>query len=363
MIDTLRFRLEDFEIAKKHKLYIQPGAFDCDGESKNNLVLKVNNEEMLCAKAYHNDKLNVSLLSSLKDGEAMCFVQCSLPKFVSNNNLASLNFEQTNESLQGIQRELTEIGISADVYTSIITRLDVFKNIEVSKSYEYYSPIFQSLQMSRRKKRDYGTTYLYENSQREICIYDKIEEMKIKYKSEIDKYLNPVQLQSNVIRFENRLIKPASVKKGLGYGRIKYLLTEEGYGALEDNYYDTMKYEIFKLPSVGVEKIYIERDRLLSELTYFKNCSSYRYWLNKFFSHYGLLNIQQHISYEDFTDVVLEVRGINSNDNQARRIKSDIRKKWVDSKTQGTLFNSIENGVTQGHLYNELKEKMFSRVG
>jgi len=367
MIDTLKIRLNDYEISKKHRFVFQPGSFDCDGNIYNeNVVANICGDDIIANRGYlNNKKFNMTIYPPTKSNPlgSNIFLQMSLPKYHNeNDNLSSLNYDETVSLFKNLEKELYSNGIKTNIYNSTLSRIDTFKNLYPDKDFCYYADLFSFLKLSRKKMRDYGTTFLFSNSDSEVCIYDKKVELLNKYGSD---YINCIPSgNASIIRFENRLLKKRKINNELGFSDLKVLLTTDGYDNLKDNYYNTMKGQVFKINDIPACE-YITRDKILNDLMVLKSIGGRNYFAN-YLRNKGYENLQEHTHLKILIDVVkkIEIESGSSKSKINQRIYN-MKKMWEEQKANSILMKEIiiqEENFQMSSLYNELKSKMFSKA-
>ena len=200
MIDTLKVYSHDFAIKDGANLIIQPNTIDYStGDIQEVELFKDGfNRPVYGSKAYVNsDRYNLTIKGMPKGGVCL-FLQMSMPKAYKGENYYPLSDGETQDTLIKVQDDLQDKGIGINLGKSKVSRLDVFKNISASELFSSYVPVFQLLKAKRQLRRDYGTTFLWENTRREICVYDKLIEME-------NRGIETHRYPANSIRFEYRL--------------------------------------------------------------------------------------------------------------------------------------------------------------
>lgn len=256
MIDTLKIMLSDSLISSKNKLSIIPSQYEAQtGLIINESIIFVDSQKTkyFGLKAiYNDDKIQVTIINkyalmqdkSNKDifneeyheGNTKIFCQLSLPKFFNNNNFKATNLYELEKHLKKIEVYLKTIGIYTNILQAKLSRLDTFLNIKTKYVFKSYSDIFSGLNLSRYKSFEYaGTTFLFKNTQTQICIYDKIKELE---NQNIDFKIN-----GNYIRFENRLLKKKKILDSIGTFELNQLSEHLKY--LKENYKQTIESKIF----------------------------------------------------------------------------------------------------------------------
>jgi hypothetical protein len=242
MLDTLKLSLTDYEISPDANLDVQPSTLNfATGEVRGNFPLFRRGVGFVQgAKAFHNaDDFNVSVqpFSPSQPQSIGCQVQFSVPKLANGSNYEPADFAATEAALVTIECELASIGITTNIKTARLSRLDACRSVRTSEPYQAYAPVLARLQGQRVAKRDYGTTFLWHNTVQEVCVYDKREEMKRRKK-------NLARVPRNVVRFEHRLLKARKVRDVLGFGTAGDLL--QGFDQVAVGYKAAMEKQLFR---------------------------------------------------------------------------------------------------------------------
>jgi hypothetical protein len=173
-----------------------------------------------------------------------CFVQFSVPKVATGSNYHPTDHKGTVQALKSIQKQLGAIGVRTNLKTASLSRVDVFKTVSAKEPYHAYHPVLAMLQGQRMAKRDYGTTFLWGNTQQEICVYDKLVEMQHR-KCDVS------GLPGNSIRFEHRMLKAKKVRDTLEMRTVADLVGAPDH--VRDTYRKVMEKQLFKLSVAEVE--------------------------------------------------------------------------------------------------------------
>lgn len=131
---------------------------------------------------------------------------------------------------------------------SDVSRIDTFRNVVAEENFLSYSNVFKLLDVPRKHIRDYGTTFLFKNTQEQICIYDKLEEMLVRKKN-ISFY------PKNTIRFENRLMNKRKVSKCTGISKAGDII--KCYSDLKEYFHNSLKNNLFKYSAPDVNSLTI----------------------------------------------------------------------------------------------------------
>ena len=308
-IDTLKLNLQDYQVKKDANILIHPGLIDnATGEQEQKLLYIGDGYKIEGAKAMLNTSAyNLTLTNN------GAFLQCSVPKICNGRNDVPVTGEQTKEVLTFLEADLKDKGIHTNLQISKLSRLDVFKQDNFRYTFPDYVPVFSLLNGKRQNRRDYGTTYLYGNTQRELCIYDKgVEQQNSKGHQDIT--------PTNQVRAELRLLFHRPVMKATGMNTATDLI--KNYGELTPVY----NKEIQKYFSVHLDERDEQRQYYLftgdveKEMSYIKQLYGGKFGMKQM-KHYisckALYCISEEISIPLLIDVAVRV---STYDDNAKRV-------------------------------------------
>jgi hypothetical protein len=342
MLDTLKLSLTDYEISSSPDLQVQPPTVNLGtGEVVgHHLLWRSRGGEIVGAKAFHNgESVNITLRPSDNKtfASALCLVQFSVPKVATGSNYHAVDHHGTQAALDAVQKYLDKVGIKTNVKTARVSRLDAFKTVEADESFPAYSPVLSMLSGQRMAKRDYGTTFLWANTQAEICAYDKLEEMS--------RHKQPVaHLPTNSLRFEVRALKGRKVRDWLGIENAGELP-----GALDhvrDCYNGMMEKHLFR-PELS-ERHVLSAKTIELQLRQAK--STERFWFRSWLSALAMQQLAQ-----DLEAVKEAVAAVTDSRTQRSRILRELEQARVDAAALQILGPSKR---PLGELYSELREKV-----
>ena len=348
-IDTLKLHLSDYDVSQNCKLTVQPAPFCCEtGALKGNFLLFENVEGQ---KAYFNDDFLQVDLAPTYSGEIGCWVKLSVPKvYHKGSNYHSVGKLGTQAVLKVAEKKLEDIGIKTNINKSKVIRLDTFKNIQTEEPFPYYSPVLSHLEAKRQNKRDYGTTFLWHNTQQEICVYDKLHEMEYR-KHDVS------TLPKNTMRFEYRLLKGKKVNSVLGTDIISDIVSE--YGSVKEAFEKAMSENIFRynLEDFKVRSVDLHRRQLEAFVHLFNDR-----WLSNYIKYKSSIT-------EDPEGLVKAVRELmldmGKDKHTVRVAIYRLRKHLQEVERIQTQVNSAmkpNNKKTNVTLYKEMRTKVLSNV-
>ena len=186
------------------------------------------------------------------------------------HNLNPYNKDQAKLALNKLYNSLCEDGIELELENSLLSRVDLFKNIYLNHPFESYTPLFETLRASRLKKLPHESSWYFNNTLRGIIIYDKKGQMKDTQKIE--------KSNTSIVRFEYRMKKRQKCKNDLPFDTFGELI--DGWDSLPSIYHKLMTEFIFKsADKYSVKKCDAKSD--LDELIWFHDNFSRR-WFEKY---------------------------------------------------------------------------------
>lgn len=344
MLDTLKVYTPDFKVKDRARVAVQPGVVEYEtGDQRDYPLFKdESGRDVFGSKAFVNTNYYNVTIQPMGAGVQL-FLQTSLPKVVRDDNYSPLTTSETRQAVHEIEQDLQSRGISLNLDACGLSRVDLFKNVVSDNDFKSYSPLFQLLQSKRQVKRDYGTTFTWSNTQREICAYDKITEMK-------SRGVKVAGYAENTMRFEYRLKTSKVCKREIGVSTVKDLV--KNLDNLPARYNDALSKSIF---SLKVDEINILASQ---ELQSWMKSYSDQYgdtWLSQFLRDYACYELSRRAG-DEVVKIVLAC------------VISDRVKLWrairyfEDSKRTFVLSSRVENNEdkTLADLYDELQNKVLS---
>ena len=244
MIDTLKVFTDDFEISDNAGVLIQPATIDYEtGESRNYRLFRASNGKWVYgAKAIANTPNYQCTIKPMFRGEGEStgvnlFIQTSLPKVMNGENYYSLSETETIESVKKLETDLQNRGIGLNLGDCKLSRVDAFRVAIAENPFLTYAPLFRLLRAKRTRMTDYGTTFLWRNTQRELCVYDKGEEMR-------NRGIKG-GFPNNSIRFEYRVLNSKACQKETGTRTVRELTNN--LDGIRDVYEKALQESIFSI--------------------------------------------------------------------------------------------------------------------
>ena len=307
MLDTLSIGTSEFDISRENKLIMRVDTY---------------NETNTSFKKYFFNSEEIYLTIDDK-GLRLHF---SLPKLLYKNNFYPIKEKDFQIAIDNLDERIRDLGVITDLKSFKVMRLDIFKNVMSDYNFNVYSDILRSLSLKRTHKRDYIDGFLSSNTNREICFYNKIKEMR-----ENRERFTDIK-DEKVIRGELRLLKHREVKKN----NIT-LLNEipDKWCNLKEVYKQYIS-EVFKGDMNGD----IDKETIILEMIKKEKKKAF----DKF-KYIPLFNIERDKLKQALSDVY-----------QKRDVYYILKKIDRDKKELGKYFKSLE----YRKLYNEIKDKFLS---
>lgn len=350
MIDTVKLCLSDWEIRDTSRLVVQPSPMNYGtGELTSDYPLWRNErgEIQRGNKAYLNtEKLHVDI-KPFSSGDVECFVHFSIPAVHNGENYYSVGKDGTEAVMKIVEGELGDAGIETNIERAHLSRIDTFKNVITEEPFFSYSSLFSTLEASRKVRRDYGTTFLWSNTQQELCIYDKIAEME-------KKKINTSGYPAQTMRFEYRLLNKRKIENALGFSEVREL--PKGWQEMKENFNFVWKRNIFNRTIEEIEILSSHQVRTMLEV--FRN-ESERNYINKLFTFWGTYSAGRDFGIEPLKIAIREIEEQRGTDKDTinKKVYRAGKKLQEAQRKRELLLGRTENKTMAG-LYRELQEKV-----
>lgn len=209
IIDTLSIHLQGWELSTTEHL-----TEFANKRTKDIVLYDYAGVKLLGHKAvYNGNGIHVDIERDKKHPVTRAYVRFSAPKIQSGTHNLGDEKQDIARVLDTVQKQVKAIGIETDLNVGKVVREDVCRNIITNQPHYAYKRLFELFQpTSRLLKKTTGDTYSWENTQWEICIYDKIEELK---SHKDTKHLDWTHLP-DTSRVELRALNGDSVKRRFG---------------------------------------------------------------------------------------------------------------------------------------------------
>ena len=343
MLDTVKVFTTDFDVKDDAKITIQPASINYQtGEVNNRFLFRDSSGvDVKGSRAYINDDVfNFTVKPDDMGLGVLGLLQFSPPKVLTGDNYYTLNDSQLLESFKVLQDRLDDSGIRVDLGACRVSRLDACRNAYTEYPFEVYAPLLQNITMARQERRDYGSTYLWHNGQRQVCVYDKNVEVNNR-KGDLSNY------PDNTIRFEYRLLKGRSVKRATGIETISDI---KDTSTIREVYKKAMAKNIFKAGLQGVSSDNASGHDIRQ--WYRDNAGrKWNYEYRQDLSAYRLLRD------ESLDALRADFESSYSDKKNARRALNDI----VERARRYQLLMESAEGITYADLYQELESKVLAK--
>ena len=351
MIDTVRLRLRAFEVEEGAALTVEPTPYEVrSGElvSEEAVLWTAGSSTVSGKKAYCNgERWNFTLLPPTSSGdllaaEASAFVSFSLPKVLRGTNTLPVDRDGAAEALRLVEGGLAAAGVRTDLRQAFLSRVDLFRNVSAAEPFRCYAPLFEVLDARRKQRRDYGSTFLWHNTLREVCVYDKRAELE-------SAGFGTEGLPKNFLRFEYRCLKPRTVLQVLDCGGNTAGDLVKGFGGARTSYRRAMAEELFRATPAEVEAF--SGSQLEQDMRVFKARYG-RVWLARFLEAFGARELSKTADVETLRELVERLSGDR---NKAWRFARKLRQYALDFESVGERPT-----VTLRSLYEELRGKVLA---
>ena len=344
VIDTLKVFTDDFKISDNAGLFVQPATVNYEtGETKEyNLFRKDNGKWVTGAKAYVNTgnyQLTIKPIGDDAGGKILLFLQTSLPKIINGENYQALSNGETVQAIDALSDDLNNRGVGVNLQECKTSRVDLFRMASANNPFSSYAPLFRLLSAKRSHTTDYGTTFTWANTQREICVYDKAVEMR-------NRGVKSSALPVNAMRFEYRLKTSRVCKSETGAGNIRELVNN--LDDLQGVYRQALENSIFSTDAKAL--VAVTANELESGLRAY----SKRYggaFVNRFFRDFGAYALGR-------------LTGVETVKSVLSSVLDDRYKLWRHSRLFDEYRMNFEmargkiGDATLKDFYLELKEKI-----
>ena len=200
------------------------------------------------SNAYYNGPFyNIDLKweRSGKEERQTVTIHTSIPKLCGVNNAVLLNAKQTVKALDDLMQDIADtVGVTFNIDDCDLSRVDLARNIEPSKPWDYYRPVYTGMNAKYKQLRDYGSTCLWSVNNEQLCAYLKQPHL-------IKIHADTVGTTDKTQRLELRYMNKAAIKKAFGFDTIADL--KRNIDALSDVYLNGVQKRLFKQE---IEKIF-----------------------------------------------------------------------------------------------------------
>jgi hypothetical protein len=340
VIDTLHLNLLDFEIDADTDLELDHGTTNlATGISTGSTTLfRCGDTPVIGKKAFYNaPDFNFSIAPT-PQGAVYAIASFSAPKLATGSNYTPADAEALKLAVKRLKSDLKSIGVRANVDNATVCRLDATKNVCTNEDFNSYYSVLSNLPCKLKNRRDYGNSFLFNNTQQQLSIYDKLAEMQSKKQN--------IGGLPKTIRFEQRFLKRQKVKAYLGLTSVSDVINNLDHVA--ERYRDSMRSNIFKLDTFKYEVTTAQQ--FVSELIALKHLHAYAV------SSYLMLKGYQSIANSEDAFLVA-VEEVSGNRMAVSRAKKKLHQLKMESMS---LETPLKSKKTSAQLYHELREKVLN---
>lgn len=363
-IDTLKLRLSDYKISATPHLRVKQPDIDAQtGEMWEAMSLwrTSDGQYMKGTRAWFDgdSSLDVHLgrfgSDEIEKVGVGCWVEFSVPRRAVGNNFHAVGRDETIEAIRGVESQLDDIGISTNIWTSHLSRIDAKNTIETIEPFACYRGLYDLMKVPRTQARDYGTTYLWANTRQQVCCYDKVVESNVKEKAACKKKKIKFILDNgrgNWTNFEHRAIKPDKVRSVSGIGLAVEIETD--YHKIAEGFQGAMKKYFFKHEVDDI--VAASRVQLEEEMRQFRRFYG-RNWLEAYVKAEGIRSLTGQHGMDIVLDAVKRVAGDETRAGYLKgyRLAKKLEKaQWEMS----LLLDDRPSQRTMKDLYVELRDKV-----
>lgn len=344
MVDTLVLDMQDFEVERYPNLELQQARINLlTGEALGSEANLFHN--FIGTKAIGNtDKTHVDIFAG-RDGKVHAVTHFSVPKQVADTNYNELNYSGFLKAMDNAQQDIAKLGVKANLDSAVITRLDIFKNVEPAEPIACYAKIFELLNANYAKdKRTYGVGgWLLGNTQQQYCIYNKVEELKHNNKS------GNFDSLPDTLRFEHRSLNSNKVKNLYGFTTVSEL--KAGWNSLYNKRRDIWRDNFFRYEVEDIKTLAVSG---LVKCFQFYQAKDNRKWFDNFLRSYGAVCLCE-VAGIEAVKKALEDMGCSR--MKAYRLERTVKQKVFELKA---LEAEQQTSISLGALYSELKSKVLA---
>nr|WP_236712595.1 hypothetical protein [Leptospira weilii] len=194
------------------------------------------------------------IIEVFKDGFRFYIISFSLSRLYNGVNYSSYAPFDYEDLVKRLMSILEVAGFVVKDWAAVkLSRLDVFLNIELEHSYEYYAPILKTISLPRTESKSYETSKYLKNKRLTLMTYDK--------KTQLEKRKN-LKIQDNVLRIELRYLKAQKIKQTFGVNLLHELKAEhiekDFYKKLESAFSELGKFSVYPTLSLSRKNEFVK---------------------------------------------------------------------------------------------------------
>lgn len=234
-----------------------------------------------------------------------------------------------------IKSKLLELGIDCAIEDHNMVRLDLAKDAHLPDQVKSYIEVMRMLRGKRMKPKEYPDGYLFANTLRQFCFYNRGEKIRLDGGNE---------KAHNLGRGEFRMIKKSSIQKTLDISTFSQMMDIEP-DQMDCVYHNFVSEDIFKsrLDPVQMNHINVE-----NEISLFADCyaTMKRGGVNRYLEDYGIDQVLKlHGSFDNLFDFLIQCGVAQST---AYRQMNQMRMKY---QRKGFIDNRRKTGSTSDRIH------------
>lgn len=207
-VDKIKIYSREFRLKKHHEFTIEQKVKQ--GQDVPVRALDMSGNPIHATKLYCNE----GELANYTITDRGLSIEFNPSKHYHEYHLSGI--DKLGEALPKVQSEAQRMGLVCSLENSIVGRLDLARQEDMSETFGAYSQVFQTLKAKRGKHRNLGSTYTMGNRLHQLCFYSKSEQFRELHKIDLP--------EINLMRCEARFMRGKSVKHHIGENRLEWLL-------------------------------------------------------------------------------------------------------------------------------------------
>lgn len=234
-----------------------------------------------------------------------------------------------------VKKKLHTLGIDCAIEDHNLSRVDLAQDAILPDQVKSYIEVMRMLRGKRMKSKEYPDGFLFSNTLRQFCFYDRGEKIRLDGGKELSK---------NLGRGELRMTKKISVEKTLGISTFRQMMDIEP-DQLDCIYHNFVAEDIFKsrLDPIEMNGIHIESEMALFSDFY---ATMKRGGVNRYLEDFGIDQVLKlHGSFDNFFDFLIQCGVAQST---AYRQVSQMRLKY---QRKGFIDNRRKTRTTSDRIH------------
>ncbi len=301
-------------------------------------------------KAYlnHTD-FQFSLLPDRESDNPICLVQFSAGAYSSDNLHPITDMDELAELARHVEADLASLGAEMCLSDAKVTRMDIARNVEMSRPVQSYASAFAALSCRKRvDKKDYGGTgFLIGNKSWEVNFYDKGAEMN-------EKGVELAACPVNTLRPEVRLKKSSIVREAVSCDTFKDI--SGAWGNFKPAYLHLMERDVFK----AKPEANLDRTIALHQLAEFVRKSGAKRTTAAFHKELGMMQLVLLVGAEEAKRFVANEFGYDAHTDSGKRQIARLSAEYDLVNFSLKMHKSTTEGALVKELYRELERAVMN---